>query len=244
MPAHPITSPAEHHRHDVSGVPRRRGLANEHALAQDGRPRAQELDILQLVGDEDDGPPLRRESLERGKELLLLRQADSGGRLVQDQHPRAQPQETEDLQLLALSHGQRVHERIGLEAEGELLRQGLEGSGGGPPVGEEPARTAEDEVVQDGEGRKVEGILMEHSDALPDGIRRGTDDRRSAVQEDLAFIGTDEAGQDLHQRALARPVLPEDPMDRGRADGERDPVVRADAAERLADAAKLDLHGG
>ena len=67
--------------------------------------------------------PCPAEPPQRGEKLLLLRLADAGGRLVEDQGPGAEPQEAQDLQLLPLAHGQRVHPGIRIEAEIELRRE-------------------------------------------------------------------------------------------------------------------------
>ena len=61
-----------------------------------------------------------------------------------------------------------------------------------------------------------------------------------AVHQDLARVGPVEPGEDVHQRALAGPVLAEQSVDLAGPQVEVDVVVREDARERLDDAARLD----
>ena len=62
-----------------------------------------------------------------------------------------------------------------------------------------------------------------------------------AVEHDLAAVGRLEAGQDLHERALAGAVLAQDALDGAGGDGQGDAVVGLDRAEMLADVSELVL---
>jgi len=84
---------------------------------------AQRFHLLQLVGDEQDGPAFGGQPSEGIEELGFLRRADPGGGFVQDQHPDIQAQQAQDLQLLALAHRQRVQVGSGVEGEPEGRRQ-------------------------------------------------------------------------------------------------------------------------
>ena len=69
---------------------------------------------------------------------------------------------------------------------------------------------AQEDVVGDRElGNQVE-LLVDDPDPRVLGLPRSREPDRPAVEHDLAFVFGDRAGQDLHERALARPVLAAD----------------------------------
>ena len=220
--------PLEHHSNEGLCLVRGLRRSDERSLAEHRDAGAQELDVFQLVGHEDDRHALGGKPLQRGEQLFLLRLADAGGRLVEDQHARAEPQEAQDFQLLPFAHGQGVHECLGVQGEVELLGKRPELSRRLPPVGKDAPGSSEDEIVQDPQGREIQGILVEHADALPDGVRRRVDDDTFPVQEDLAAVRQDEAGQDLHERALPGAVLTQDALDRRGGDVQGYPRIRLD----------------
>jgi hypothetical protein len=63
---------------------------------------------------------------------------------------------------------------------------------------------------------------------------------RLAVEQQLALIGGDDAGQDLHERRLTGPVLADERVHAGRLDRERDLGDGPDAAVVLRDGEELD----
>ena len=63
---------------------------------------------------------------------------------------------------------------------------------------------------------------------------------RSPLELDLARVARVDAGEHLHQRALAGAVLAHQRMNLAREQAEVDRVQRPDAAERLVDAAHLE----
>src|SRR6185437_7730692 len=79
-----------------------------------------------------------------------------------------------------------------------------------------------------------------HADAGLDRVARGAERDRLAVEEDLPGVGAVEPVQDVHQRRLARAVLPEQRMHLAAPHIERDVVVRDDSRELLADAPHLE----
>ncbi len=109
--------PLEHHGDQLVHLERGESLAHEPPLAEHGHPGAEFLHFLQLVGDEEHGLALRGQPAQGVEELRPLRGADAGGGLVEDQHACAQPQQAQQLQLLALADGERFD--LGLEIEGQ-----------------------------------------------------------------------------------------------------------------------------
>ena len=95
---------------------------DELALPEDDGAVAEGFDVLELVGHEEDGHALGGEALDGGEELLLLRQADSRGRLVEDEGAGPEPEEPQDLELLPLADRQGVDVALGVEVEVEAGR--------------------------------------------------------------------------------------------------------------------------
>src|SRR6218665_53768 len=60
-------------------------------------------------------------------------------------------------------------------------------------------------------GHQVQ-FLMDHRDAMAEGRARAGQRHRLAAQQDLALVRRVDAGNDLHQRRLASPVLAEQRM--------------------------------
>ncbi len=103
---------------------------------------------------------------------------------------------------------------------------------------------AEKDVGGDGElGDEVQ-LLVDDPDAGVLGVARARELDRAAVEEDLAVVVGDRAGQDLHQRALARPVLAAERRGPRRRRGRRHVPQRVDPAEVLGDVPHLEARRG
>src|ERR1019366_5722675 len=98
----------------------------------------------------------------------------------------------------------------------------------------------EGDVGGDVEVRAERELLVDHGEAA--GARVGRAARRpgGAVEGHGAAVGRLYAGEDLHQRALAGAVLPEDGVHLARSRLELDPAQRDGRAERLAEVGQLD----
>src|SRR5205823_254200 len=95
---------------------------------------------------------------------------------------------------------------------------------------------AEVDVLGDGESADQFEVLMDHADAGRDRVARRGEVDGIAVDDDLAGIGTVDAGEDVHQRRLAGAVLTEERVDLAGPDLEVDPGIRQNAGEGLGDA--------
>ncbi len=84
-------------------------------------------------------------------------------------------------------------------------------------------------------------MLVDHADAVADGVGRRVDGDNLTVEPYLAFVLMIKTVEDLHQRALARPVLAQQGVNLARAHVEIDTVVRQHAGEPLGDAAHLHM---
>src|SRR5208283_128036 len=121
---------------------------------------------------EDDGHSLRRELFQGIEQFLLLRLADAGRRLIKDQDPGTGPEQPQNLELLAFAHRQSVDIRFRRKTELESGRQLQKLPRCGSSIREKPAFSAKNEIVQQSHRRKVQGILVKHSDTQSDSVRR------------------------------------------------------------------------
>ena len=92
---------------------------------------------------------------------------------------------------------------------------------------------AEKDIVGDRERRHQLEMLMHHAEAGLDGAGRVGDHRRLAVQPDLAFVGLQQAEQDVHQRRLAGAILADDGVDFAPSTARSMPSLATNAPKRL-----------
>ena len=128
-----------------------------------------------------------------------------------------------------------------IEPKAEIAADLVEPHDGAPPVEHaEPARLADQQVLQHAEARRQVKMLMHHADAVGERIGRIADPDRFAVEQNHARVGLVGAEQDVHQGGLAGAVLAEQSQNVARPDDEVDAVVGANGAERLGDAAHVE----
>ena len=88
----------------------------------------------------------------------------------------------------------------------------------------------EHDVLGHRHDRDEHEVLVHHADPQPDRLRAASRSRTgSPSQADLALVGLVEPVEDVHQRRLARAVLPEQGVHLAAAQVEVDVVVRDDA---------------
>src|SRR6185437_4493391 len=104
---------------------------------------------------------------------------------------------------------------------------------------------AEQQVLGDGEIRHQHQLLVDHGDARPLRVRRAAEALHLPAHAHLAAVAPERvhAGEHLEQRRLARAVLAAEPEDLPSPGGQLRARERADAAEALLDAAKLEQRG-
>jgi hypothetical protein len=163
-----VDAPA-HHR---LGEAVDRGVADgaiEHHLAaahhRDGV--AQGHDLLELVRDQQHRGAAVAQRSQRHEQLLGLGRREHGGGLVEDEDARAAVQRLEDLQALALAHGQLVHQRVERHHQAGVAHQHVElGAHLGARGRQAPAGLgAEHDVVERAERVHQHEVLVHHADA-------------------------------------------------------------------------------
>ena len=233
---------AEHHRHELRRRDRHRGRADDPTAAHDGDLRAELLDLLELVRDEDDAHPVRRELTQRREQEVALVGGDARRRLVEDEDVRPEPEQSRDLDLLALADRERARRRIQVEPEAEAVAKDGDRLARATAVEAHAARAGRQDVVEDRHRQEEEGVLVEHPDAGGDGGGGRPERDRRPVEEDRPRIGRVEARHDLHERRLAGAVLPQQAVQAPARDCQVDAVVGTDRPEVLVDVTQLEAH--
>ena len=240
---------ADHPAHDLVGRglrPRRRG--DELAVAEHGHPVGQREDLVHLVADVQHGGAGLAQVVDHAEEPGDLRVRQRRGRLVHDHDRGVEGQGLGDLDHLLVADpqvadpGPRRDRRA--QAVEQPARPGLHRAVVQPAQPAAPRLlAAQEDVVGDRELRDEVQLLVDDPDAGVLGLARPGEPHRPAVQADLAVVVGDRAGQDLHQRALARAVLAADRVDLAGRRDQRDVAQRAHAAEVLGDVPHLQPGG-
>ena len=210
------------------------GVVHAHgpAAPQDGHAVRDLLDLLQLVGDEDDGVPLLLEMDQLLEELHRLLGGEHGGGLVQDQDLGAPDQGLQNLHLLLHAH-RDVHDLgVGVHFQIKLFAEFLGEGDGLVEIHEElalPGLHAQDHVLRHRQAGHQHEVLMDHADPMGDGHGGGGEGNLFPLDKDFAVGGLLHAEEHLHQGGLARPVLPHEGMDLALLHQEVHPLVGGDA---------------
>ena len=220
----------------------RLGLADDGAAAEHHDPVGRGQHLAQLVGDEDHGLALVDQAPQDLEELVHLARGEHGGRLVEDQDVGVAVEGLHQLDALLLAHRQIADHGVGVDVEPVALGEVADPLACGVEVEADPlARlVAEDDVLGDGEHRDELEVLVDHPDAGGDGVGAAVEAHRLAPQEQLAGVGLVEPEHDVHQRALAGPVLAEEAEHLALVEHEVDVLVRDDAREGLGDPPDLE----
>jgi hypothetical protein len=135
----------------------------------------------------------------------------------------------------------RVDHRVRVHLQPIALHQLADACGNNVQIEPGLARRAqaEGDVLGDGHVLHQHEVLVDHADAVVDGIGRRMDHNALAVQVDLAGIRLVEAVENLHQRAFAGAILAQQGMDLPGPHLEVHVVVSQHAGKALDDAAHL-----
>ena len=185
------------------------------------------------MGDDDDGLAAVAHIPQHGKELLGLLGGQHGGRLVQDQNIRAPVEHLDDLHRLLLGDGHivnllvRVHVKAVGVADFPNFLSGLRQI--------QPPGQTQNDVLRRGEHIHQLEMLMDHADAVGEGILGGADDHRLSVDGDLPLVGEIDAGEHIHQGGLAAAVFTQQGQNFSPVDVQPDLVVGQDGPEGFGD---------
>jgi hypothetical protein len=230
-----------HHHLDQLGTRRLRHRAppDVRAVAQHGHRVGDLRQLLQPVGDVDDRHAAAREIADHLEQPPHLGVGQRGRRLVHHEDPDVAAERLGHLDELLLGDAAVPHLAARAQPQAQAGQQlGRTGVRGGAVAGA-PGRAglpAEDDVVRDGQLRHEVQLLVDHGDAVPRGVLRGVDRHLLTGHLDDALVVAVHAGEDVHQRGLARAVLTEQRGHLPGVHGQVDAGQRAHAGEALADA--------
>ena len=185
------------------------------ALTQHGAAVGHGHDLVELVGDEQDGLPLGGQVLHDGHQLVDLLGCQHGGGLIEDEDLVVAVQHLQYLGALLHTHGDVLDQRVRVDLQSVLFAEGQHLLPGLLLLQETVFRglNAHDDVVQHGEAFHQLEMLVDHADAQGIGIVGVFDRDHRAVLFDDALLGLIQAEQYAHQRGLARAVFAQQGVD-------------------------------
>ena len=188
---------------------------------------------LEEVRDEDDRAAAGREAADDLVEALDLDGRERRRRLVEDDELGVARERAQDLDLLLLGQRQRADDRVRRDLEAGAGDDPLEPVEQGPPPDEaEPSRLgAEEDVLRDGPLRDERDLLGDERDARDRAPPRRPEAHRLALEDELAVVRREDAGDDLAEGGLAGSVLADEGVNGADPDLDRHVVQRARAAE-------------
>ena len=212
------------------------------ALAQHGDPVGDLHDLVELVGDEQNGLSLRRQILHDLHQFLDLLRRQNGGRLIEDQDLVVAVEHLQDLHTLLHAHGDVLHLGVHIHLQaivpGELLH--LLAGLFLPDKAQLGVLGAQNDVVHHGKYVYQLEMLMDHADPQR---RRcvGVGDRHLlAVFADLSGFRLIQAKENAHQRGFSRAVFAQQRVDLTFLQLERNVVIGLDARKLLGDVKHFD----
>ena len=179
------------------------------SLAEDGHLVGKGHDLVELVGDDDDGFPVGLHGPEHLKELVRLLGGEDGGGLVQNQDVGPPVEDLDNLHRLLLGDGHVVDFLAGIDVEAVLFADGPNLFLGGPDIQLPRLLQPQDDVLRGGEHVHQLVVLVNHADAARKGVLGGADGDGLAVYKNLALVGEVDAGEHVHQRGFSAAVLPQ-----------------------------------
>ncbi len=199
---------AHHHIRESLGI----CLAGPHgadvlALAKDRHLVGKGHDLMELVGNDDNGFSVGLHGPEDIEELVRLLGGEDGGGLVQNQNAGSPVEDLDDFHRLFLGDGHVVDFLAGVDVEAVLFADGPDLLLGGLHVQPALFLQAQDDVLRGGEHIYQLVVLVNHADAVGKSVLGGADGDGFAVYEDLALVGEVDAGEHVHQRGFAAAVL-------------------------------------
>ena len=210
------------------------------ALAQHRDLVRQRHDLVQLVGDDDDGLAVGAHIAQHVEELLGLLRGEDGGGLVEDERVRAAVEDLDDLDRLLLGDGHIVDLLGRVDVEAVAVADLLDPGVGGLDVQLARLVETEDDVLRCGEHVHELVVLVDHADVVVEGVLRRADGGEHTVDIDFALVGEIDAGEHIHQRRLSAAVFTEQGKDLAPVDGQVDAVVCDDLAKALGNVSEFN----
>ncbi len=210
---------------------------DEAPVAQDRHPLADGQDLLEAMGDEDDGRALVTQRLHHSEQPPGLDRRQGGGRLVHDQHTRAPGQRLGDLHQLLLGDREPAGDAIRVDAHpqpGEdLLHLALHRTGVDAAAAAQRL-AADEDVLGDRQVGEQRWLLVDDRDPALGGVARAVEEDVLAVDRQRSAVGLMDAAEDLDQRRLPGAVLADERMGLAGVELQGHVLQGVHAGERLA----------
>ena len=245
LPFHPAHVHLTSHHGQRQGLHRGLGngqLLHNAATAHHGHVVAQAHDLLELVGDEQNGAALVAQHPQHVEQLLGFLRREYGSGLIQDQNTGAAVQRLQDFKALTVPDRQVLHQRVQVNFEPGTQHQGIQ-THTHLPLGtpQRPVRLgAKHNVVQRTQGVDQHEMLVNHANAQCNRVVGMANDYRPAKYGDLPAVSRVKTVQHRHQRAFAGAVFTHDAVHRASAHGQAHVIIGQHSAKALADARHLN----
>ena len=207
---------------------------------QDRHPVGDLLDLIQLMGNDDDGVAVLFHFPQNGKQLLDLLDRQNGGRLVQNDDLGTVVEDLDDLQGLLFRYGHVVDLLFGVQLKAEFFGDLLHLGEAVLAQSQTGLLLAHPDVVGGREHTHQLKVLMDHADAQTLGILGGVDGDLFAVHQNGALVRLIDAGEHIHQGRFAGAVLAQKGQDLTGFYIQIDAVVGNHRAEGLGDPPHLN----
>ncbi len=204
---------------------------------------AEREDLVEAVGDEDQGATLVAQAAGDREQPLDLDAAQGCGRLVHDQQGRVERDGLRDLDDLLVGDGEAARRATGVDRDAQPLEEALGLGVHRRPV--DPAGAAErlaahEDVLGDRQVGEQRRLLVDHRDAGRLGLGGRAEVDVVTLEPERAAVALVDARHDLDQRGLAGAVLPDERVDRAGVDGQAARPQGTHGAERLGDVRQLE----
>ena len=215
------------------------------AIAQHGDFIAHAEDLVQAVGDQHQRAAFGAQLRDDLGENLGLDIGQRIGGLIHDDDLGVQRQRTRNLDHLLLTDAQLADGGAGIQRLAQAVEQlagitvqalPVDGAQRGAWL------TAEEDVLAGGKARHQIEFLVDDGDAAVHRLTWGGEDHFLVTQPQRAGVIAIDAGENLHQRRLARAILTGQRMHAPRAQRQVDTLEHADPGEALVDALECHQH--
>ena len=177
-------------------------------------------DLVEAVGDEDQGATLVAQAAGDGEEPGHLVATERGGRLVHDEQSSVERDGLGDLDDLLVGDRQTERRAARVDVHAEPLEEVASPRGACRPVdrGRLPAdgHPAHEDVLGDREVGEERRLLVDDRDAGVLGLGRRAEVDGLAAEQEVPAVAAVDAGDDLDQRGLAGAVLADQGVDASR----------------------------
>ena len=211
-------------------------------LTQNGHAVGYRHDLIQLMGDEQNGFAFTGKLLHGCHQLVDLLRSQNGGRLVKNQDLIVTVEHLQDLHTLLHTNGDVLDPGIQIHLQTITLRNGLHLLARfllGQDTHLGGLRT-QDDVVQNRKYVDQLEMLMDHADAQGRGVIGVIDLDDLAVFLDHTCFRLIQAEQNAHQRGFSRTVFAQQRMDLATAQLKRNVVICNDTRKFLGNIQHLD----